>query len=169
MPRPPDTLFSGRFAVLVDGDQHDDTPVHAIGPTEPDANSTAVDSVRQESNTESVLSEGIFEVPESVGTVGTPSQVVESEFETRVPLFRPSARINVGLVSLDIVNVQDFFSRRACVMKGTSSILQRRIPFCHASRVAGDCERHGVGQPNTDHERLETLHLPPAFVVDKTA
>ena len=75
------------------------------------ANSIAVDSVRQESNTESMLSEGISEVPESVA-VGNPSEV-EPEFETPVPLFRPSARINEGFVSLDIVNVQDVFSRRA--------------------------------------------------------
>ena len=59
VPRPPGTFFSGRCAVFADGDQHDDTPVDPIWPTEPDAFSTAVDSVRQESDTESVLSEGI--------------------------------------------------------------------------------------------------------------
>ena len=86
VPRPPGTFFSGRFAVLADGDQHDDTPVDPIWPTEPDANSIAVDSIRQESDTESVLSEGMSEVPESVETVGNPSEVVESEFETPVPV-----------------------------------------------------------------------------------
>ena len=94
--------------------------------------------------------------------VGNPSEV-EPEFETPVPLFRPSARINEGFVSLDIVNVQGLRD------EVTSSILQRRIPFCHASRVAGDCQWHGVGQPNTDHERLETLHPPPASVADETS
>ena len=116
MSRPPGSFSSGRFAVFADGEQHDDTPVDPIGPTE-HANSTAVDSVRQESDTESVLSKGISEVLESVGTVGNSSEAVESEFETPVPLFRPSARINDGFVSLDIVNVQNIFSRRACVMK----------------------------------------------------
>ena len=39
-------IFSGRFAVFANGDHHDDTPIDPIGPTEPGANSTAVDSVR---------------------------------------------------------------------------------------------------------------------------
>ena len=125
-------FFSGRFAVLADGDQHDDTVVDPVWPTEQDANSTAVDSVRQESDTESVLSEGISEVPESVA-VGNPSEV-ESEFETPVPLFRPSARINEGFVSLDIVNVQDVFSRRACVMKAPPAFF--RGAYRSAMRVA---------------------------------
>ena len=45
----------GSQAVLADGDQHDDTLVDPIWPTEQDANSTAVDSGRQESDTESVF------------------------------------------------------------------------------------------------------------------
>ena len=67
VPRPPGTFFSGRFALLADGDQHDDTFVEPIWPTEQDANSKAVDSVRQESDTESVLSEGISEVHRELG------------------------------------------------------------------------------------------------------
>ena len=125
---------SGRFAVLANGDQHDDTLVNPIGPTEPGANSTAVDSFRQESDTESVLSEGISEVLESVGTVGNASDVVE--FETPVPWFRPSARSNVGFVSLDIVNVQDIFSRRVCVMKAPPAFF--RGAYRSAMRVALD-------------------------------
>ena len=58
---PPGTFFSGRFAVLAD-DQHDDTSIDPIAPTD-HASSTAVDSVHQESDTESVLSE-------QSGTVG---------------------------------------------------------------------------------------------------
>ena len=131
VPRPPGTFFSGRFAVLA-GDQHDDTVVDPIWPTEQDANSTAVDSVHQESDTESVLSEGISEVPESVA-VGNPSEV-ESEFETPVPLFRPSARFNEGFASLDIVNVQDVFSRRICVMKAPPAFF--RGAYRSAMRVA---------------------------------
>ena len=66
-----------------------------------------------------------------------------------------SARINVGLVSLDTVNCPGHLQHSS-------------HRSCHASR-AGHCERHVVGQPDTDHERLETLHPPPAFVVDQTA
>ena len=169
VPRPPGSFSSGRFAVFADDEQHNDTVVDPVGPTEADANSTAVDSVRQESDTESVLSEGLSVVPESVGTVGNPSEAVESEFETPVPVFRPSARINEGFVSLDIVNVQDVFFAEGLRDEGSPSILQRRIPFCDASRVARGCQRHGVGQPIADHERLETLHIPPASVVDETS
>ena len=78
VPRPPGTLFSGRFAVLADGDQHDDTLVDPIWATEQDANSTAVDSVHQESVTESVLSEGISEVPESVAGWGIRQKLSQS-------------------------------------------------------------------------------------------
>ena len=105
-----------------------------VGPTEADVNSTAVGFVRQESDTESVLSEGISAVPESVGTVGNPSETVESEFETPVPVFRPSARINEGFVSLDIVNVQDIFSRRACVTKAVPAFFKGA--YRSAMRVA---------------------------------
>ena len=45
VPRPPGTFLSGRCAVLADGDQHDDTLVDPIWPTEQDANSTAVSVV----------------------------------------------------------------------------------------------------------------------------
>ena len=75
---------------------------------------------------------------------------VEPECETPVLLFRSSARINEGFVSLDIVDVQ---------------LSMSKMSF----RVAGDCQWHGVGQPNTDHERLVTLHPPPASVVDETS
>ena len=92
----------------------------------------AVDSVHQESVTESVLFEGISEVPENVAMCN-PSGV-ESKFETPVPLFRFSARINEGFASLDIVNVQDVFSRRACVMKAFPAFF--RGAYRSAMRVA---------------------------------
>ena len=89
VPRPPGSFSSGRFAVLADGEQHDDTPVDPIGPTEPDANSTAVDSVCQESDTESVLSEGISEVPENVGTVGIRQKLLSQSSRHQCRCFVP--------------------------------------------------------------------------------
>ena len=92
MPRPPGSFSSGRFVVFADDEQHNET-FDPIGPNEADASSTAVDSVHQESDTESVLSEGTSVVPESVGTVRC---------------YQRGIRIG---------NVQDVFSRRVCVMK----------------------------------------------------
>ena len=133
VPRPPGSISSGRFAVLANGEQHDDTPVDPIGPTEPDANSTAFDSVCQESGTESVLSEGISEVPESVGTVGNPSEVVESEFETPVP-FPSQCPHQRGICIIGHCQCPGYFFAEGLRDEGTSSILQRRMPFSCESR-----------------------------------
>ena len=93
---------------------------------------------------------------------------VESEFETPVPLFRPSARINEGFVSLDIVNVQDVFSRRACVMKAPPAFFSGA--YRSAMRVALQEIVSGMELDNpTRIERLETLHPPPSAVIDETS
>ena len=104
VPRPPGSFSSG-FVVFADDEQHNDTLVDPIGPNEADANSTAVDSVHQESDTESVLSEGTSVVPESVGTVRCYQRGIR------------------------IVNVQDVFSRRVCVMKAVPAFFKGAYRF----------------------------------------
>ena len=83
-----------------------------------------------ESDTETVISQG----PEA-GDASTDS-LVDSESIVR-PLawdVRPSALTQAGFVALDLINVRDVFTHRACVMKVPPAFL--RGAYCSAMRLA---------------------------------
>ena len=123
--------YNGRFAVVAEEEDSDGevmlevracrrrvaaspsfppTAVDPVMPTEVDMES-AFEVGMPEEETESILSV----VPES--EVGTDEEVeVESEADVAPAMIRPSAHIQEGFISLDMVNVREVITIRSCVM-----------------------------------------------------
>ena len=96
--------------------------------------------------------------PRCLRAVGPASEAVESEDTSAVPSQCPH---QCGLCFVGHGQCPGHLLVEGLRDEGTSSILHWYVLFCHASCVAGDCERQDVGQPDTGHERMGTLHSPP--------
>ena len=115
-----------------------------------------------EEETESIFSA----VPES--EVGSDEEVeVESEADIAPAMIRPSAHIQEGFISLDMVNVREVITIRSCVMKCFQHS-PRCIQVCHEVGVARDHQRHGVPKPFACSQRLEIVHIDPENAVVPT-
>ena len=102
----------------------------------------------------------ISQAPEA-GDASTDSLVDSKSFVRPLAWdVRPSELTQVGFVALDLINVLDIFTHRACVMKVPPAFLRGGVPRDHFW--------YGIGQPGENHERHEIVHLPPQNVVVQT-
>ena len=105
---------------------------------------------------ETVISEG----PDP-SAQADPSSEPDTTVSQVVPEVRPSARTQAGFAALDMINVRDIFTQRACVMKVPPEFLKRSIPFSREDSVVGDYQRDGVGEQHQSRQRLEIVPLTP--------
>ena len=62
-----------------------------------------------------------------------------------VPQVRPSARTQAGFAALDLINVRDIFTQRACVMKVPPAFLRGAYRFVEASQGWQGVQERALG------------------------